>query len=111
MKDSEIFVETGDRGKPPFDCPVGEAGSLDGKPVRAALPIRRRLLALDEGKNIGRGYFCYRLLDGVQEDLEIIAIAYPGIEPAAVLEEFEIGIYLGHSQRDIYNLPIHHLPP
>ena len=58
MENSEIFVETGDRNKSAFNCPIGEAWSLNLEPVGAALSIRRRPLALDEGENISRSYFC-----------------------------------------------------
>ena len=43
------------------------------------------------------------------EHLEVIPIAYPCIQPAAVFEEFEVGIYLGHTQRYTYNGSISHL--
>jgi len=109
MIDAKILVETGDRGKPPFDCPVGEPWPLDGKTVRTTLSITRRLLAFDEGKDIERSNLQYRLLNRVQEDLEIVAIAQKSIEPASISYEFEIGVCFGHSQRDIYN-SIYHLP-
>ena len=109
MIDAEILVETGDRGKPPFDCPVGETRSLDGETIGAALPITCRLLAFDEGKDIERSDLQYRLLNRVQEDLKIVAIAYHGIKPASISDEFEISVCFGHFQRDIHN-SIHHLP-
>jgi len=52
MIDAKILVETGDRGKPPLDCPVGEPRTFDGKTVRTTLSITRHLLAFDEGKDI-----------------------------------------------------------
>ena len=108
MIDAEILVETGDRSKPPFDGPVGEPRSLDGKAVRATLPITRCLLAFDEGKYIERSNLQYRFLNRVQEDLEIIAIAEHSIKPASVSNEFKISVCFGHSQIDIFN-SIHHL--
>jgi len=73
MIDAEILVETSDRGKPPLDCPIGEPWSFDRKTVLATLPIISRLLVFDEGKDIDRSNLQYRLLDRIQEDLEIIA--------------------------------------
>ena len=75
MIDAEILVETGHRGKPPLDRPVGEPWSFDGKTVRTTLPITRCLLAFDEGKDIERSNLQYRFLNRVQEDLEIVAVA------------------------------------
>jgi len=101
MIDAEVLVKTGDRGKPPFDCSVRESRTFDGKPVLTALSIAGRLLAFDEGKDIERIDFQHWLLNRVQEDLEIVAIAQQGVKPAPVSNEFEIGICLWHSQRDI----------
>jgi hypothetical protein len=110
MENSEIFVETINCGKPALDRPVRETRFLGGKSLSPALAVGSSSLALDEGKNISRGYFGERLLGGVQEDLEIIPIAYPCIEAATVLEKLKVGIYLGHSQGYTYNTPMFDLP-
>ena len=96
MIDAQVLVETRDRGKPPLDCPVGEPWPLDGKTVRATLPITRRLLAFDEGQDIERSNLQYRLLNRVQEDLKIVAVTEQCIKPALGSPELKIGINLGH---------------
>jgi hypothetical protein len=88
--------------------PVATEETIHGKPVRTTLSVTCGLLAFNEGNDIERGNLQYRLLNRVQKDLEIIAIAEHSIKPASVSHEFKISVCFRHSQRDIYN-SIHHL--
>jgi hypothetical protein len=78
--------------------------------VRPVILVARAIpLLLNESKDIRwhdlRDGFLYR----IEEDLEVMTIAFPGIGPTTMLQELEVGIYFGDTQRQAYNFALVYL--
>jgi len=66
-------------------------------------------LLLNESKNIRWHDLRDGLLYRIEEDLEVMTIAFPGVGPTTMLQELEVGIYFGDTQRQAYNFALVYL--
>jgi hypothetical protein len=78
--------------------------------VRTVILVARAIpLLLNESKDISWHDLRDRFLHRIEENLKVMTIAFPGIGPTTMLQEPEVGIYFGDTQRQGCNFALVYL--